>query len=60
MGPNNKRRAREQYIKYRLKVLKELGIPWPPDEVIEKMKDEEHMSEIQVDAVFLGCIQRSD
>ena len=60
MGPNNKERSRKEYVKYRLKVLKELEIPYPPADVIEKMMDERKMSEIQVDSVFLGCIQNAD
>lgn len=58
MGPNNKQRSRKQYVKYRLQVLKDLHIAPPPKEVIDKMLDEKQMSEVQVDAVFLGCIQR--
>lgn len=60
MGPNNKQRSRKQYVKYRLSVLRDLHVPPPPQDVIEKMLDEEHMSEIAVDAIFLQCIHDAD
>jgi hypothetical protein len=60
MGPNNKERSRRDYVKYRLRVLKELEISPPPDDLIEKMKDEKQMSEIQVDAIFLDCIRKAE
>lgn len=60
MGPNNKQRSRKQYVKYRLSVLRDLQITPPPDEIIEQMLDEEKMSEVAVDAIFLGCIQKSE
>lgn len=56
MGPNAKKRSREQYVKYRLKVLKELCIAPPSQTVIDRLMDETQTSEIQVDAVFLQCI----
>lgn len=59
MGPNNKQRSRKQYVKYRLSVLRDLEVPLPPKEVIEKMLDETKMSEIAVDSVFLGCIKKA-
>lgn len=59
MGPNNKKRSRKQYVKYRLSILRDLQIPSPPQEVIEQMRDEKSMSDAQVDAIFLGCINRS-
>lgn len=59
MGPNNKQRSRAQYVKNRLTILRELQIAPPPKEVIEQMKDESKMSEVAVDAIFLGCIKNS-
>jgi hypothetical protein len=56
MGPNSKKRSRSQYVKYRLKVLKELCIAPPSDAVIERLNDESQTTETQVDAVFLQCI----
>ena len=56
MGPNRKKRPRRQYVKYRLRVLKELHIYPPPDDVVAKMLDESKMSEIQVDNIFLTYI----
>lgn len=58
MGPGNKSRPRAQYIKYRLRVLRELGIAAPPQEVIDRMLDES-MSEVQVDAIFLDIITKA-
>lgn len=57
MGPNSKKRSRKQYVKYRLKVLRELHIAPPSQAVIDRLMDEKQTSEIQVDAVFLQCIQ---
>lgn len=59
MGPNTKQRSRAQYVKYRLKVLRELHIAPPPQEKIDEMLDESRMTEIQVDSVFLGCLNKS-
>lgn len=59
MGPNAKQRSRKQYVKYRLQVLKELDIAPPPQEKIDLMLKEDVMSEIQVDAIFLDCIQKA-
>lgn len=59
MGPNAKKRSRKQYIKYRLSVLEELHINPPADDVIQRMYDEDKMSEIEVDSIFLGCIKKS-
>lgn len=56
MGPNAKKRSRKQYVKYRLQVLRELHIAPPSQAVIDKLMDENETSEIQVDAVFLQCI----
>lgn len=58
MGPAQKRRSRKQYVNYRLRILKELHIDVPSDEVIREMLDESLMSEVEVDNVFLGCIHR--
>lgn len=60
MGPNNKQRSRKQYVKYRLSVLRDLHVLPPPKEIIERMLDEEQMSEISVDAIFLQCIHDAD
>lgn len=59
MGPNAKKRSRKQYVKYRLKVLRELCIKPPSQAVIDKLLDESQTTEIQVDAVFLQCIQNA-
>lgn len=56
MGPCTKKRSRKEYVKYRLRVLKELHIAPPSQEKIDYMLDES-VSEIQVDAIFLGCMQ---
>lgn len=58
MGPGTKKRSRKDYVKYRLRVLKELHIAPPSQEKIDAMMDEKSMSEIQVDAIFLGCMDR--
>lgn len=60
MGPNAKKRSREQYVKYRLKVLRELCVEPPSQAVIEKLLNENETTEVQVDAVFLQCIMRSE
>lgn len=59
MGPNARRRNRERYVNYRLKILDECHVQRPKPEIIAKMKDEKQMSEIQVDAIFLTCIKHS-
>lgn len=59
MGPNAKQRSRKQYVNYRLRVLRELRIPWPSQEVIDRMKDETAMTEIAVDNVFTDVIRKS-
>lgn len=56
MGPNAKKRSRKHYVQYRLRVLKELHIAPPPQNVIDDMLDESKMSEIAVDSIFLQCI----
>lgn len=56
MGPNNKKRSRKQYVKYRLSILKDMGVSFPPQEVIDRMYDESQMNEVQVDSIFLGLI----
>lgn len=58
MGPGTKKCSRKDYVKYRLRVLKELHIAPPSQEKIDAMMDEKSMSEIQVDAIFLGCMDR--
>lgn len=59
MGPNAKKRSRKNYIKYRLSVLEDLHINPPSDEVIQAMYDEDKMSEVEVDSIFLGCIKKA-
>lgn len=59
MGPNQKKRTRKQYIKYRLRVLDELCIAPPTTQQLEHMMDES-TSEIEVDSIFLSCIQRAE
>lgn len=59
MGPNAKQRSRKQYVKYRLRVLTELRIAWPPKEVIDRMLDEEKTTEITVDNIFTDIIRKS-
>ena len=59
-GPNNKRKTRVQYVAYRLRVLRELGIAPPSPEKMELMKDEAKCSDARVDAIFLDCILKSE
>ena len=59
MGPNSKKMSRKQYVKYRLRVLRELYIAPPPPEKIAEMMDEKKMSDIAGDAVFLSYIQKA-
>lgn len=49
MGPNNKKRSRKNYVKYRLMVLDELGIERPDKKTIERLLDEEKTSDGLVD-----------
>lgn len=56
MGPNNKNRSRKQYVKYRLQILRDCEIEAPSQEVINKMLDDNTMSEIEVDNIFLGVV----
>lgn len=60
MGPNNKGCSRKQYVNRRIRVLKELGIDPPPQDVIDRMMDEKQMSEIAVDSIFLGITMRAE
>ena len=59
MGPNNKHRSRKQYVKYRLKILKDCDLELPSQDIINKMLDEKNMSEIEVDNIFLGVVLKS-
>jgi hypothetical protein len=59
MGPNSKKRSRKQYIKYRLRVLRELHIAPPPEKEIERLSDEKQMSEIAVDNFFIDYIRKA-
>lgn len=59
MGPNAKKRSRKQYVKYRLRVLTELRIAWPPQDVIDRMNDESKTTEIMVDNIFTDIIRKS-
>lgn len=58
-GPNSKKRSRAQYVKYRLNILHECCIRPPSKEEIERMMDENEMTEIQIDAIFKRCIHES-
>lgn len=58
MGPNSKKRSRKHYVQYRLRVLKELHVAPPSQDIINQMLDESKMSEIAVDSIFLQCIKR--
>lgn len=58
-GPNQKKVSRAQYVKTRLRILRELRIAPPPKEKIEEMLDESKMSEIAIDAVFRDCIMKA-
>lgn len=57
MGPNKKSRPRKQYVNYRLRVLRELGIRPPTKEQIEWAMDPRQSSEIAVDNLFLGIMK---
>ena len=59
MGPNNKNRSRKQYVKYRLQILRDCKIELPSQAIINQMLNEERMSEIEVDNLFLGIVLRS-
>ena len=58
MGPNSKKRSRKHYVQYRLRVLKELRVAPPSQDIINQMLDESQMSEIAIDSIFLQCIKR--
>lgn len=60
MGPNNKKRSRKNYVKYRLMVLDELGIERPDKKTIERLLDEEKTSDGLVDAIFFEIIKNAD
>lgn len=51
--------SRQQYVTYRLKILRELCIDQPAQDKIDKMLDPTAMSDAEVDAVFRGCIERA-
>ena len=49
----------QRYVKYRLKILRELCIDQPSQDKIEKMMNPKAMTDAEVDAVFRGCIERA-
>ena len=51
--------SRPRYVKYRLKILRELCIDQPSQDKIEKMMNPKAMTDAEVDAVFRGCIDRA-
>ena len=51
--------SRPRYVKYRLKILRELCIDQPSQDKINKMLDPRVMTDAAVDAVFRGCIERA-
>ena len=51
--------SRQRYVKYRLKILRELCIDQPSQDKIEKMMNPKAMTDAEVDAVFRGCIDRA-
>lgn len=51
--------SRPRYVKYRLKILRELCIDPPAPNKIEKMMNPKAMTDAEVDAVIRGCIERA-
>lgn len=51
--------SRPRYVKYRLKILRELCIDQPSQDKIEKMMNPKAMTDAEVDAVIRGCIERA-
>lgn len=51
--------SRQRYVKYRLKILRELCIDQPSQDKIEKMMNPKAMTDAEVDAVIRGCIERA-
>ena len=51
--------SRQRYVKYRLKILRELCIDQPSQDKIEKMMNPKAMTDAEVDTVFRGCIDRA-
>ena len=51
--------SRQRYVKYRLKILRELCIDPPAPNKIEKMMNPKAMTDAEVDAVIRGCIERA-
>ena len=59
MYKRERQMSRQRYVKYRLKILRELCIDQPSQDKIEKMMNPTAMSDAEVDAVFRGCIERA-
>lgn len=51
-------RERNRYIKYRVSILKDMSIPKPSKEELDRVKDL-NMSEVMVDAFFRGYMYRN-
>ena len=59
MCKRERQMSRQRYVKYRLKILRELCIDQPTQDKINKMLDPRVMTDAAVDAVFRGCIERA-
>lgn len=59
MYKRERQMSRQRYVKYRLKILRELCIDQPSQDTIEKMMNPKAMTDAEVDAVFRGCIERA-
>lgn len=59
MYKRERQMSRQRYVKYRLKILRELCIDQPSQDKIEKMMNPKAMTDAEVDAVFRGCIDRA-
>lgn len=59
MYKRERQMSRQRYVKYRLKILRELCIDQPSQDKIEKMMNPKAMTDAEVDAVFRGCIERA-
>lgn len=59
MYKRERQMSRQRYVKYRLKILRELCIDQPSQDKIEKMMNPKVMTDAEVDAVFRGCIERA-
>lgn len=59
MYKRERQMSRQRYVKYRLKILRELCIDQPSQDKIEKMMNPKAMTDAEVDAVIRGCIERA-